>query len=196
MNGGAMDCTAGTNGRKCGWLLREITPGRHAMARVASYFPAGPTEENPKMKKLSQLSTLLAASLAITGSVLAQQPWQPGGQGDQDPLVQTVRRATAQYADDVKLAMHDGYGAALGCVSGSDHGAMGVHYVNGAFNGETLSNGQLDPTKPQALIDSPNRYGLQAFYELHVWAWKDNPQGPFVDWNNHVSCAMQSPPAM
>ena len=38
-------------------------------------------------------------------------------------------------------------------------------------------------------IDSPNRYGLPPFFELHVWAWKDNPQGPFVDWNNHVSCA-------
>src|SRR3546814_7280148 len=23
---------------------------------------------------------------------------------------------------------------------------------------------------------SPNRYGLPAFYGLHVWAWKDNPR--------------------
>jgi hypothetical protein len=40
-------------------------------------------------------------------------------------------------------------------------------------------------------FDAPNRYGLPAFFELHVWAWRDNPQGPFVDWNNHVSCAHQ-----
>lgn len=35
---------------------------------------------------------------------------------------------------------------------------------------------------------SPNRYGLPPFYELHVWAWKDNPHGMFVDWNPAVSC--------
>jgi len=35
----------------------------------------------------------------------------------------------------------------------------------------------------------PNRYGPAAFYELHVWAWKDNPRGTFADWNPNVSCA-------
>jgi hypothetical protein len=35
---------------------------------------------------------------------------------------------------------------------------------------------------------SPNRYGLPAFYELHVWAWRDNPRGMFVDWNPRVTC--------
>jgi hypothetical protein len=37
-------------------------------------------------------------------------------------------------------------------------------------------------------VASPNRYGLPAFYELHVWAWKNNPLGMFVDWNPTVSC--------
>jgi hypothetical protein len=37
-------------------------------------------------------------------------------------------------------------------------------------------------------VDSPNRYGLPAHYELHVWAWRDNPNGAFVDWNNKVTC--------
>jgi hypothetical protein len=41
------------------------------------------------------------------------------------------------------------------------------------------------------LVTSPNRYNLPAFFELHVWAWRENPQGPFVDWNNHVSCEGQ-----
>ena len=35
---------------------------------------------------------------------------------------------------------------------------------------------------------SPNRYGIPAFYALHVWAWKHNPHGVFVDWNPEVSC--------
>jgi hypothetical protein len=37
-------------------------------------------------------------------------------------------------------------------------------------------------------IGSPNRYGNPPFYELHVWAWKPNPNGMFVDWNTKVSC--------
>ncbi len=178
------------------------------------------------MKKL--LTMRVAALMAVASFALAQQPQ---GQGNQpDKLVEIVRNATQQYQNVANLPQT--YGPVLGCVSGSDHGAMGIHYVNGNLvNGETLLSGQnLDPTRPQALIyepqsngelklvavefiilasalpanaapqveghlmlyiDTPNRYGLPAFYELHVWAWKDNPQGPFVDWNNHVSCAMQ-----
>jgi hypothetical protein len=37
-------------------------------------------------------------------------------------------------------------------------------------------------------VSSPNRFGLPPYFELHVWAWRDNPQGAFVDWNNQVSC--------
>jgi len=173
------------------------------------------------MKNLSHLAMLLAAApLALGSFALAQQNTQPQGQEDQDKLVEIVRNATQQYQDVSKAV---GYSPALGCVSGSDHGAMGIHYVNGS-----LLNGPIDPTHPQALIyepqsngelklvgvefiilagalppnaapqveghlmlyiDGPNRYGLPPFFELHVWAWRDNPQGPFVDWNDHVSCA-------
>ena len=38
------------------------------------------------------------------------------------------------------------------------------------------------------LFESPNRFGLPAFYTLHVWAWKDNPKGAFVNWHPNVSC--------
>lgn len=152
--------------------------------------------------------------------------------GQQDSkLAEIVRNATQQYQNVANASPE--YGPVLGCVSGPDHGAMGVHYVNlSLVNGATLlgNTQNLDPTKPQALIyepqangemklvaveyiilagalpanatpqveghlmqfiSTPNRYGIPAFYELHVWAWKDNPQGSFADWNNHVSCDHQ-----
>jgi hypothetical protein len=44
-------------------------------------------------------------------------------------------------------------------------------------------------------VGEPNRYGLPAFYEMHVWAWEDNPKGSFADWNTNVTCDAQRPPA-
>ena len=41
-------------------------------------------------------------------------------------------------------------------------------------------------------VDFPNRYGLPAFYELHVWAWEQNPVGSFADWNTQVTCDQQA----
>ena len=38
------------------------------------------------------------------------------------------------------------------------------------------------------LFPSPNRFGLPSFYTLHVWAWKDNPNGTFVNWHPKVAC--------
>ena len=38
------------------------------------------------------------------------------------------------------------------------------------------------------LFESPNRFGLPAFYTLHIWAWKDSPTGTFVNWHSNVSC--------
>jgi hypothetical protein len=35
---------------------------------------------------------------------------------------------------------------------------------------------------------APNRYGLPAFYSLHVWAWQHNPAGTFQMWNPRVVC--------
>ncbi|MGH9135222.1 MAG: hypothetical protein ACRDZZ_14885 [Ilumatobacteraceae bacterium] len=38
-------------------------------------------------------------------------------------------------------------------------------------------------------VESPNRYGLPAFYELHAWAWTENPTGAHQDYNPQVVCA-------
>jgi hypothetical protein len=38
------------------------------------------------------------------------------------------------------------------------------------------------------LVESPNRYGLPPFYELHAWAWKSNPTGAHASYNPQVLC--------
>ena len=39
-------------------------------------------------------------------------------------------------------------------------------------------------------FEAPNRFGLKPFYTLHVWAWKDNPNGAFVNWHPGVACKL------
>lgn len=170
----------------------------------------------------ASLNLALAALFAAFGSPLTAVG-QAHSQAAPPNLVQIVREATAQYID-VNNATAEGYGPLFGCVSGSDHGAMGIHYVKKSLLGPTT----IDAAHPQALIyepsdgrmtlvgveyiadsatwmsknagppvlegqvfnfvDSPNRFTIAPFFELHVWAWRENPQGSFVDWNNNVTC--------
>ena len=44
------------------------------------------------------------------------------------------------------------------------------------------------------LTGAPNRYGIPPFFEIHVWAWRNNPDGSFADWNPRVTCANQPVP--
>uniref|UniRef100_UPI0026136DFC hypothetical protein n=1 Tax=uncultured Rhizobium sp. TaxID=155567 RepID=UPI0026136DFC len=118
---------------------------------------------------------------------------------------------------NVETAVREGY-APIPCASGIEGGAMGIHYVNGnlikddkvelgkpeAVMYEPGPDGRMKlvaveyiTTKGPAALGgqlfsftgAPNRYGLPAFYELHVWAWRDNPKGAFADMNPTVSCA-------
>ena len=43
-------------------------------------------------------------------------------------------------------------------------------------------------------FEAPNRFGLPRFYTLHVWAWKENPTGAFVNWHANISCETFSGP--
>lgn len=66
---------------------------------------------------------------------------------------------------------------------------VGVEYI--VFSATWLAKHDSPPMlEGQAFqfINSPNRYALPALFELHVWAWRHNPQGAFVDWNNRVTC--------
>jgi hypothetical protein len=66
---------------------------------------------------------------------------------------------------------------------------VGVEYIVIASAWDAAS--KTPPTLMGQLFHygtSPNRYGIPAYYALHVWAWKANPHGVFMDWNPRVSC--------
>lgn len=58
---------------------------------------------------------------------------------------------------------------------------VGVEYIT--FAGPATLDGHL-----LHYHGSPNRYGLDPFYELHVWAHRENPAGLFAGMNKNVSC--------
>jgi hypothetical protein len=65
----------------------------------------------------------------------------------------------------------------------------GVEYLvladawDASHDGPPILDGQLFN-----YVGAPNRYRNPAFYELHVWAGQDNPNGMFADFNPTVSC--------
>jgi len=189
-----------------------------------------------------RLATRIEYSLIVVLMLIGAGPARAVGQDDQHAatpqhhnssvdqqnqmgaFVRIVRESTERFRD-VSVAEAEGYALQFGCVSGSDAGAMGLHFVKGSLVGDDV----LDPTRPEILIyeptsngrlrltgadflvladvwharhpappelmgqllhlfESPNRFGLPAFYTLHVWAWKENPNGTFVNWHPNVSC--------
>lgn len=128
----------------------------------------------------SHLRLLSIVFLLVSSFGLAQQKVQPASRGDQSALVHTVREATRQYLD-INNATADGYGQFLGCVSGSDHGAMGVHYVN-----PNLLNGTIDVKHPQALIYEPvngrmKLVGVEFIVDQATWLKNNNNVPPVLE---------------
>jgi hypothetical protein len=158
---------------------------------------------------MALLPLLAAATASASGNQMQNSNSSP------ETLVDRVRAANDRFKD-VSVAVAEGY-KPIPCASGADGGAMGVHYVNAKLLGagavditrpqavmyEPMPDGRMSliaveyiaSKGPASLegqlfnfIGAPNRFGLDPFYELHVWAWKQNPRGAFADMNPSVTC--------
>lgn len=160
-----------------------------------------------------KLKVILATAIAFITA--AASPTTGIADQDESPFVGEVRQANERFTD-VAVATEEGY-EPIPCASGASGGAMGIHYVNGGYleNGELdVARPEAVMYEPQPdgslklvaveyisfegpaslgghlfnYVGEPNRYGLDPFYQLHVWAWRPNANGTFADMNPDVSC--------
>ena len=160
------------------------------------------------------IHTLTGCVIGASASIIMLMAGAATAEGA-NPLAEKVRALDSRF-EDVAAAKAEGY-APIPCASGLTGGAMGIHYVNAAYLKddavdvakpeavmyEPMADGTLKliaveyiTAKGLASLEghlfnfntAPNRYGLGPFYELHVWAWKQNPTGAFADMNPNVSC--------
>jgi len=176
----------------------------------ASTAPVRPARNNRALVALAMLPLMIGGAYAHEGGAMV---------AGNNPLADKVRDINSRFTD-VAVATAEGY-APIPCVSGIEGGAMGVHYVNATLLGDEkidIAHPEAVMYEPQpdgtmqliaveyistkgpvdldghlfSFTNAPNRYGLPAFYELHVWAWRDNPTGAFADMNPEVSCDFAS----
>src|SRR5690606_33732089 len=118
---------------------------------------------------------VLTALLLLTASAGPRaHDGHGGGQAARRPdpsaFVRLVRDAIARFRD-VVVAEAEGYVLQFGCVSGSETGAMGLHYVN--F--DLVADPALDPARPEIVIYEPRADGglrlIGADYLVFADAW-------------------------
>ena len=129
-----------------------------------------------------------------------------------------LRRATARY-HDLKAATDDGFVFLHGCESRPDEGPVGAVYVHpGRLDGvidptmpealiyEPGENGSArlvgvelavpyvawtnaqPPEFLGAAFQPEDEFGV---WGLHIWLWRQNPEGLFAESNPRVSCAAE-----
>ncbi|HEX6370909.1 MAG TPA: hypothetical protein VF006_18465 [Longimicrobium sp.] len=128
-----------------------------------------------------------------------------------------IRAATAAFRS-LDAAVAAGYARSVrSCIAHPPHGAMGFHHGNAglmddrielerpeilvysrASTGEYVLNGveyivpytslSRDATPPRVMGQALKRSDQLQLWYLHVWIYRENPNGLFADWNPRVEC--------
>ncbi|MGH7587021.1 MAG: hypothetical protein ACRELU_00325 [Gemmatimonadota bacterium] len=135
---------------------------------------------------------------------------------DAMPNLERVRVATEKF-HDINAAYAAGYPrTAPNCLDNPPQGGMGLHYVNSSLLDDSLDVehpeilvyapttggkpklvgveyivplSQWDREEPPRIFDRDlKRSEALKIWYLHVWAWEENRNGLFADWNPAVVC--------
>lgn len=136
--------------------------------------------------------------------------------------VATLMRAVTPLGD-IQAAAKAGYATEPGmCAADSTMGAMGYHFLNRPLFDATLNierpemlvfepmaDGKArlvaveyvvpyrfaprEGPAPRLFGQDLKRYDKFNYWEIHVWAWKQNRSGIFADWNPDVTCPKTRP---
>jgi len=163
------------------------------------------------------ITTLLSALALAACAGSTKSAVSSTGDPSVDAELLRLRTATRPYLS-LDSAVAAGYARTVAdCLVHEHHGAMGYHHVNRAYLSPTLSidkppillyertaDGAYQLNGVEFIIpyrmyprDSvpPVWMGQRMHHEdnlniwyLHVWAWKNNPDGIFANFNSTVSC--------
>ena len=162
-------------------------------------------------------AVLLAGSImgvAACGNTTAR-PAAPNAQARE--ALTALREATRPF-QDVAAAIRAGYAADVAaCIVHEHHGAMGYHHLNRSYiehdisvkrpqfllyermpDGRYRLNGveffspyrlwPRDSTPPVFLQQTMKPEDTFKYWYLHVWVWRENPEGMFADFHPAVQC--------
>jgi len=119
-------------------------------------------------------AAITAAAIAVGALGASAGPSQAKRPGSQARLID-VMRVTARYHDESR-ARRDGYVPTGECAALPGEGAMGIHYINPQFAGDT----HVDPLKPELLLYEPGRGGHLRLVGVE-WFVADADQDPATD---------------
>ena len=163
----------------------------------------------------SGLTAERAATAHATHAATAAQTANLG------PAIAALRQVTARF-HDIQAAADAGWNTRItDCFVDPRLGGMGFHYGNPALIDGTVNalepelllyepekNGRLRFVAVEYIVpftawtaSSPPRLYEQDFHRneafglwvLHVWHFRENPRGMFMDWNPRVSCQYATP---
>lgn len=162
------------------------------------------------------LTAIALISACARQTPVAQAPPATGFGPEVERGLALVRAVTARF-QDLDSAVAAGYPREVSqCLSHADHGAMGYHHMNRALldarveverpeillyerrGSRYVLNGveyivpytrwARDSVPPTVMGLPLKREDSLKLWYLHLWAWTENPEGLFNDWNPKVRC--------
>jgi hypothetical protein len=189
--------------------FRPRQPGPdNPAAGIRRPVPARARGAEKRDSRMTSTKFVLAGAWALAAVLAAQAPSRE---------VERVRRATAHLAHPDSATAAGFAAPAAHCIADPAAGGMGYHARNAAFLAGPLaierpaflvlerradaalvlvaveyavpySTAPRDSAAPTLLGQRFARADALQLWYLHVWAFRENPTGPFADFNPNVTC--------